>query len=187
MLLDLINNLLLLNRMDAKKMNLNLSTFKPDEIIAHTRSYAEDLARQNHRVEVSWRVEESLPEITTDAMKLEEILQNLIGNAFKFTPRGRIEMRARNLSGQDRIEFSVMDTGVGISREDRERIFEEFRQVGESPEGAHGGVGLGLSIVKGYLELMGGEIRVESEPGGGSTFTFTIPYSIQNPAGRGSQ
>ena len=111
-------------------------------------------------------------------MKLEEILQNLIGNAFKFTERGCIEVCVRNLREQGRVQFSVSDTGVGIEAEDLERIFNEFEQV----KGGHltnfDGVGLGLSIVKKYLDLLHGEIQVESHPGQGSTFTFSVPRSV---------
>jgi two-component system sensor histidine kinase EvgS len=109
-------------------------------------------------------------------MKLEEILHNLIGNAFKYTSEGSIEVRVRDLPDKGRVEFSVADTGVGIDPANLGRIFEEFEQVKDS--GKNGGVGLGLSIVKKYVELMQGDIRVESEPGKGSKFTFSIPRSV---------
>ncbi len=114
--------------------------------------------------------------------KLEEILQNLIGNAFKFTPRGRIQLRVRNIREIGHIEFSVADTGIGIEPRDMARIFSAFEQITEAHTGDFNGVGLGLNIVKKYLELMHGHIRVESEPGEGSTFIFSVPYSIPLPA-----
>lgn len=117
--------------------------------------------------------------MTTDALKLEEILQNLIGNAFKFTSSGRIEIRVRDLREKHQIKFAVVDTGIGIQEKDLEHIFDEFHQLKEAHTGTYAGAGLGLSIVKKYLELMQGEIRVESEAGRGSTFTFTLPYSLQ--------
>ena len=117
--------------------------------------------------------------MTTNALKLEEILQNLIGNAYKFTPKGAIEIRVRDLNGKDGIEFAVADTGIGIKQDDLEKIFEEFHQLDEAHTGPYSGVGLGLSIVKKYLELMQGDIRVESQPGAGSTFTFTLPYESE--------
>jgi signal transduction histidine kinase len=110
-------------------------------------------------------------------VKLEEILQNLIGNAHKFTPRGNIEIRVRNLKEKKRVEFAVADTGIGIEEKDLGRIFEEFHQLREAHTGNFDGFGLGLNIVKKYLELMQGDIRVESQPGIGTTFTFTLPYS----------
>jgi signal transduction histidine kinase len=114
----------------------------------------------------------------TDSMKLEEILQNLIGNAFKFTPRGSIDIRIRNVRALDRVEFSVADTGIGIEPQDMDRIFSAFEQIREAHTGDFNGVGLGLNIVKKYLDLMGGDIRVQSVPGEGTTFTFSLPRSV---------
>jgi signal transduction histidine kinase len=177
MLLKLINDVLTLTRIEAKKMSLHASTIYVDEIITHARGYVDQLNLNGH-LEVLWKVEQNLPPMTTDALKLEEILQNLIGNAFKFTPEGAIEVRVRDLVGKDRIEFAVADTGIGIEESDLDKVFERFYQHKESHTGNYSGVGLGLNIVKSYLELMRGEIRVESQPGRGSTFTFTLPYSL---------
>ncbi|MEK6602003.1 MAG: ATP-binding protein, partial [Candidatus Binatota bacterium] len=177
-LLKLINDVLTLTKVEAKKVSLNLSTFFVDEIIAHTQSYVEQLNR-NGRLKVLWEVKPNLPPMTTDALKLEEILQNLVGNAFKFTLNGSIEVRVRDLERDKRIEFSVADTGMGIASGDLNRIFEQFHQLKEAHTGSYSGVGLGLSIVKRYLEMMEGHIRVESQPREGSTFTFDLPYSIQ--------
>ena len=166
-----------LTKVEAQKVSLNVSTFHVDEIIAHAQSFVEHLNRDDH-IKVLWEVEPGLPPLTTDALRLEEILQNLIGNAFKFTPEGRIEVRVRDLRGKDRIEFSVADTGIGIANHDLDRIFEQFHQLGEAHTGTYSGVGLGLNIVKRYVEMMEGKIRVESAPGRGSTFIFELPYSI---------
>jgi signal transduction histidine kinase len=84
------------------------------------------------------------------------------------------------LNGEGRVEFAVADTGIGIKRNDLEKIFDEFHQLKEAHTGTYSGVGLGLSIVKKYLELMGGDIRVESQPGDGTTFTFTLPYESES-------
>jgi signal transduction histidine kinase len=175
-LLKLVNDVLALTKIEAKKMSVDVSTFDVDEVVAHVQNYVEQLNHQN-RVKISWHVPAGLPPLTTDALKLEEILQNLIGNAYKFTPKGAIEVRVRDLNGNGAIEFAVADTGIGIKRDDLEKIFDEFHQLDEAHTGTYSGVGLGLSIVKKYLELMGGDIRVESQPGDGTTFTFTLPYS----------
>ncbi|MGH7773529.1 MAG: ATP-binding protein, partial [Candidatus Binatia bacterium] len=181
MLLKLINDVLMLTKMEAKKMALDVTTFPLDEIITHTQIYVEQLNRDN-RLQVLWKVEPDLPPLTTDEMKLEEILQNLIGNAFKFTLTGTIEVRVRDLQGEGRVEFAVADTGIGIEKSDLGKIFDQFHQLKEAHTGNYDGVGLGLSIVKRYLDLMQGEIRVESQPGNGSTFTFTLPYAFsQHP------
>jgi signal transduction histidine kinase/putative methionine-R-sulfoxide reductase with GAF domain len=185
-LLKLINDVLALTKVEAKKMSVDLSTFEVDEVVAHVQNYVEQLNHQS-RVKISWQVPSSLRSLTTDALKLEEILQNLIGNAYKFTPRGEIEIRVRDLNGKERIEFAVADTGIGIKRDDLEKIFDEFHQLDEAHTGTYTGVGLGLSIVKKYLELMGGDIRVESRPGEGTTFTFTLPYENESVSSNNAQ
>jgi signal transduction histidine kinase len=176
-LLKLVNDVLALSRLDAKKMSMELATVDLDEVVAHAQSQIEQLNRQN-RLQVHWDIDRDLPTIVTDVTKLKEILQNLIGNAFKFTPRGRIELRVRNIRELDRVEFTVADTGIGIEAHDMDRIFSAFEQIKEAHTGDFNGVGLGLNIVKKYLELMNGDIRVESHPGEGSTFTFSVPYFI---------
>jgi signal transduction histidine kinase len=176
-LLKMINDLLTLSRLEARKMALDISEVEVGEIIANARAHVEQINRDNH-LEVRWDVDATTPQLSTDAIKLEEILQNLIGNAFKFTPKGSIEVRVRNLAGENRVQFSVSDTGIGIRAEHLDRIFNEFEQVRDSDIGRFDGVGLGLSIVKKYLELMNGDIQVESEPGKGTTFTFTVPASV---------
>jgi len=173
-LLKLINNVLTLTKIEAQKMSMEAAPVHVEEVIAHVKGYADQLAR-NGRVEIRWQVEPDLPKITTDALKLEEILQNLIGNAYKFTAEGGIEIRVRHLAAAGKIEFAVADTGIGIEKDALERIFDEFHQLQDAHTGNFDGFGLGLNIVKKYLELMGGDIRVESDPGVGSTFTFTLP------------
>jgi signal transduction histidine kinase len=177
-LLKMINDVLSLSRIEARKMSLNLATVEVEELIEHARQQVEQINRDG-RLEFNWDIDETVPPITTDPIKLEEILQNLIANACKFTRKGRIDVGVRNLRDRDRVEFSVADTGIGIEAEDVRRIFQEFEQIKEAHTGQFDGVGLGLSIVKKYLDFLNGEIRVESEPGRGSTFTFTIPRSLQ--------
>jgi signal transduction histidine kinase len=148
-----------------------------DEIISHAHTHVEQINRENH-LEVRWHIDNPIPPLETDPMKIEEILQNLIGNAFKFTERGCIEVCVRNPGDQDRGRFSVFDTGVRIEAENRERIFNEFEQVKSDYLANFDGVGLGLSSVKKYLDLLHGDIRVEIRPGQGSTFTFSVPRSV---------
>jgi signal transduction histidine kinase len=175
-LLKLITDVLTFTKMETRKGTLDVSTFEVDQIISRAQDYVEQLSRNGH-VKILWDVEPGLPPMTTDALKLEEVLQNLIGNAFKFTPEGKIEIRVRDLKEKAQVEFVVEDTGIGIKPEDLPRIFEQFHQLQEAHTGSYSGVGLGLSIVKKYLELMRGEIQVQSQPGKGSTFTVTLPYS----------
>jgi signal transduction histidine kinase len=175
-LLKLINNALTVTKIEAGKMQVESNTVEVEEVVTNVKDYTEQLSR-NGRLQVLWQVEPKLPPLTTDALKLEEILQNLIGNACKFTPAGKIEILVRNLKDQKRIEFAVADTGLGIDEKDLDKIFEEFHQLKEAHTGNFDGFGLGLNIVKKYLELMQGDIRVESRLGSGTTFTFTLPYS----------
>lgn len=114
----------------------------------------------------------------TDEVKLKQILTNLIGNAIKNTEHGSIEMGC-SLSDNKNIVFYIKDTGIGISKENHELIFERFRQVDNSLTRKNGGTGLGLAITKAYVELLDGKIWLESEPGKGTTFFFSVPYLIE--------
>ena len=177
-LLKMINDVLTISRFDANRVSIDISTVGIEEILRQARAIVEQMNRDN-RLEVRWFVDSDIPPITTDALKVEEILQNLIGNAFKFTPGGHIEIRVKHRAEDDRIEFSVADTGIGIAAEDQSRIFDAFEQLKDAHTGHFNGVGLGLSIVKRYLQLLNGEIAVESDPGRGSKFTFSVPRSLQ--------
>jgi len=121
-----------------------------------------------------WDYPPDLPVIKSDGHKLKLILQNLINNAIKFTPSGRITIFAQYLAQQKEVKFVVADTGIGIPRDSLAIIFDKFRQLGDRSES--GGIGLGLYIVKKYTHLLGGRIVVESDLGKGSTFTLSLPY-----------
>jgi signal transduction histidine kinase len=123
---------------------------------------------------LGWDYPPNLPVIKSDGHKLKLILQNLINNAIKFTPSGRITIFAQHLAQQKEVKFVVADTGIGIPRDSLAIIFDKFRQLGDRSES--GGIGLGLYIVKKYTHLLGGRIEVESELGKGSTFTLFLPY-----------
>ena len=113
--------------------------------------------------------------IITDGYKLFQSLCNLVGNAVKFTWEGKVEF-GYSLN-EDKIEFYVSDTGIGIRKENQANIFETFYQAESSITQRYEGTGLGLSIAKAYIELLGGEIWFTSEYGEGSVFSFTIPYT----------
>jgi signal transduction histidine kinase len=177
-LLKMINDLLTISRFDANRIALDISTVEIDEIMEQARALVEQINRDKH-LEVLWDIDGDIPPLVTDSLKLEEILQNLIGNAFKFTPNGHVEVRVSHRLELDRIEFSVADTGIGIAAEDHERIFNAFEQLKDAHTGHFNGVGLGLNIVRRYLDIMQGEISVESQPGQGTRFTFSLPRSLQ--------
>ncbi|MGH7927055.1 MAG: ATP-binding protein, partial [Candidatus Binatia bacterium] len=180
-LLKMVNNILSLSRAEAKELSLDIGKVYVEELIAQLKGQVESLNR-NTSLEFSWEIDSDIPPLLTDALKLEEILQNLIGNAIKFTPAGTVTTRVRNLAQQRRVKFTVADTGIGIEQDELEKIFNAFEQGKDAHTGNLGGVGLGLSIVKKYLQLMRGEINVTSRVGEGSTFTFSLPYTLEDPA-----
>jgi signal transduction histidine kinase len=127
-----------------------------------------------HGVRLEKIVDEQLAEFFGDERKIKQVLVNLLSNAVKFTPEGgKIQVRAGLDNGA--IKISVCDTGVGIASQDQDIIFEEFRQVGSDYAQKREGTGLGLTLTRKFVELHGGKIWVDSEPGKGSTFTFTLP------------
>ena len=129
---------------------------------------------QRHSILLGQQVDSKLGEIVADERKFKQILLNLLSNAVKFTPDGgRIDVLATREDSNAVI--AVHDTGIGIAPEDQAEVFEEFRQVGRDYTKKHEGTGLGLALTKKFVELHGGKIWLESEPGRGSTFTFSIP------------
>ena len=170
------NDLLNLSRIESGNILVEITTFPMDGLVESLKTLTEDLQRKNG-LKVVWDIDADLPRLTTDAGKLEAILQNLIVNAFKYTAEGEVRIRIKNRPETKSIELAVEDTGQGISPEHLPKIFEGFHQV--QPTAAGQGVGLGLAIVKKYLELLKGSIRVASELGRGSTFTATLPCDLR--------
>ncbi len=173
---SLIDNMLDLRQLEAGQSQLRLSTFSLNGAINSIVRDLTPLARdKEQRIQVNPADEPT--DINADSNKFDLILVNLLSNAIKFTPEGgKIEVEARLT--EDEAIVAVRDTGIGIPPEEHERIFDRFYQVGESLTREHGGMGLGLAIAKGMVELCGGRIWVESEVGQGSTFTFTIPCRL---------
>ena len=126
-------------------------------------------------VSLRWEYASNLPVIRTDRDKLKHILQNLINNALKFTEVGHVTVSARHVTGLNRVELSVADTGIGIAPQDLPLVFEKFLQLDASRTRSQGGVGLGLHIVKTFSQVLGGTVKVTSQPGEGTTFTVTLP------------
>jgi signal transduction histidine kinase len=172
-LLSLINEILDLSKVEAGRMELETASFDLPLAIDNARTFVRERATK-HGITVDIDVDERLGDYIGDERKIKQILLNLLSNAVKFTPEGgRIEITARQVDGS--VEISVSDTGIGIAPEDQPRIFEEFRQVGSDNAKKIEGTGLGLTLAKKFVELHGGRIWVESEPGKGSTFSFTLP------------
>jgi signal transduction histidine kinase len=172
-LLSLINDILDLSKIEAGRMELELAQFDVAMAVDNAVTLVRDRAAR-HDLTLAVEVEPNLPLVVGDERKIKQILLNLFSNAVKFTPDGgRIEVRAGRTDAG--VEIAVTDTGVGIAPEDHAAIFEEFRQVGNDYVRKREGTGLGLALTRRFVELHGGRIRVESEPGKGSTFTFTLP------------
>ena len=173
-LLSLINDILDLSKVEAGRMELEAGRFRIPEAIDNAMTLVRERA-QRHGIALGTSVEPALDEIVADERKFKQILLNLLTNAVKFTPDGgRVEVVARPTDAA--LEVAVRDTGIGISADDQKLVFEEFRQVGRDYTNKQEGTGLGLALTRRFVELHGGTIRLDSEPGKGSTFTFTIPW-----------
>jgi GAF domain-containing protein/anti-sigma regulatory factor (Ser/Thr protein kinase) len=172
-LLSLINEILDLSKVEAGRMELELTSFDLPLAIDNARTFVRERATK-HGITLDVAVDERLGDYVGDERKIKQILLNLLSNAVKFTPEaGRIGINAKQTDGA--VEISVSDTGIGIAPEDQPKIFEEFRQVGTDYAHKSEGTGLGLTLAKKFVELHGGKIWVESEVGKGSKFTFTLP------------
>ncbi|HUG36138.1 MAG TPA: ATP-binding protein, partial [Candidatus Limnocylindrales bacterium] len=178
-LLSLINDILDLAKVEAGRMDLELAPFDLPGALENTLTLVRERATRQ-AIGVTLAVEEGVGEIVGDERKVKQIVLNLLSNAVKFTREGgQVSVRAAMADGA--VEISVSDTGIGIAPEDQETIFEEFRQVGSDAFRKHEGTGLGLTLTRRFVELHGGRIRVESELGKGSTFTFTLPERAREP------
>ena len=172
-LLSLINDILDLSKIEAGRMELELTTFDLPVALDNALTLVRERATR-HGIRLDLAVDDRVGAVVGDERKIKQVILNLLSNAVKFTPEGgRVTVRA--LPAGDAVEVAVSDTGIGIAPEDREAIFEEFRQVGSDYARKREGTGLGLTLARKFVELHGGTIRVESEVGRGSTFTVALP------------
>ena len=172
-LLSLINDILDLSKIEAGRMELDVSVFHLPSAIDNAVTLVRERA-ERHGVRLRCDIDPALGEFTGDERKLKQIMLNLLSNAVKFTPEGgQISVTARARSPL--VEVAVADTGAGIAPDDLPRVFDEFRQVGTDSTRKAEGTGLGLTLTKRFVELHGGTMGVRSEPGKGSTFSFTLP------------
>jgi signal transduction histidine kinase len=172
-LLSLINDILDLSKIEAGRMELDVAEFDLRSALQNAMTLIKERA-QRSGIALSLEVDDALGAFRADERKFKQIMLNLLSNAVKFTPEGgKVSVRARPVAGA--VEFAVEDTGVGIAAQDQEMVFEEFRQVGRDYTRKAEGTGLGLALTKRFIELHGGKVRLQSEPGKGSIFSFTIP------------
>jgi len=171
-LLSLINDILDLSKIEAGRMELELTEFDLPSAIENALTLVRERAGRRS-IALHTNIDNRLGQSQADERKVRQVVLNLLSNAIKFTPEGgRIDVGAVPKDGF--VEVSVRDTGIGIAPEDQEKVFEEFRQVGTAAKKIEG-TGLGLTLCRKFVELHGGRIWVKSELGVGSTFTFTIP------------
>jgi hypothetical protein len=178
-LLALINDLLDLAKIESGAVTaLNVAPAAFDELREELERTFRQLA-QDKGLEFSISIVSGLPPtLRTDAARLKQVLKNLLANAFKFTSRGSVVLRIAP-QGPGHVAFAVSDTGIGIAPDKQELIFEAFRQADGTTSRLYGGTGLGLSISRELTRLLGGELRLMSVPGQGSTFTLVLPLQDQ--------
>jgi signal transduction histidine kinase len=175
-LLGLINDVLDLSKIEAGQLVLELSDYSMQDIVQTVRSTLEPLAADK-KIALKVEMPSKLPAGRGDGRRLTQVLINLLGNAIKFTDAGEVAIKAEANNGL--FQVSVCDTGPGISAADQAKLFQEFQQADNAITKKKGGTGLGLAISKRIIEMHGGKIWVESEPGRGSTFSFTLPVVVE--------
>ena len=184
-LLRLINNILDLTKVEAGKMEAERSPCSPVQVVEEAVSLMRVKAIEKG-LSLDARYEFPLPEtILSDQARMRQVLVNLVGNAVKFTSHGHVEIAVRYITdvpaGRAVMAFDVKDTGIGMTDEQIGRLFQPFAQADSSTTRQYGGTGLGLAISKKLAEVLGGDIQVVSQPGGGSTFTFTMEAQLPEP------
>jgi signal transduction histidine kinase len=178
-LLEILNEILDLSKIEAEKIELESIAFNPMEVVERVaRMLSIKIYEKN--LELICKIDPAIPDqVIGDPTRFRQIILNLISNAYKFTDQGEICIEASILDSSEQIVvlgFVVSDTGIGIPKQNLQRIFQSFQQAEASISRKYGGTGLGLSITRKLLDLMKGEIRVESEHGKGSKFLFSIPF-----------
>ncbi len=176
-LTDLVNDLLDLAKVEAGKVTIRPTAFGTESLFSALRGMLRPLLSQNSSVSLIFEDPVDIPDLYTDEAKVSQILRNFISNALKFTERGEVRVSVR--SGHDNtVVFAVADTGIGISEENQERIFEEWTQVEGKLQKVAKGTGLGLPLSRKLAQLLGGNVYVKSEHGMGSTFFAAVPINF---------
>lgn len=184
-LLHLIDEVLDLSKIESGKMELEVGEMSVRELLTEVeRTITPLMSRNSNTLEVN--ISETTNTMFTDRNKLRQIIFNLLNNAAKFTHNGEVtlDVKVRKINDRDWIDFTITDTGVGMSAEQQDKVFEPFVQADASTTRKFGGTGLGLTICRSFAHLMHGEISVQSEEGVGSAFTLTLPLKIRNPEDR---
>lgn len=178
-LLDLINDVLDLSKIEAGRMTVTAERFSVRAMLDDVLAAAEPLAARNQN-RLAPEIDDDLGEAETDEMRVRQCLLNLLSNAAKFTENGTIRLAARreDRNGASWLRFAVQDDGIGMTREQLDKLFQRFSQADPSTTRQFGGSGLGLAITRAFCRMLGGDVNVTSEPGKGSTFTVEIPARL---------
>lgn len=178
---EMVNDLLDLAKVEAGKIKIRTKVFEVQELFSALKGMLKPLLADNTAVELNFEDPVGLPPLRTDEGKVSQIVRNLISNALKFTPNGRVTVCAREAEN-NRVIFEVTDTGIGIPAEYHETVFQEFSQVENPLQERHRGTGLGLPLCRNLALLLGGRLWLESAPGKGSTFSVEIPMVYSGEA-----
>jgi signal transduction histidine kinase len=179
-LLSLINEVLDLSKIEAGKLDLNPELVNLARLIDEVVGTAGQLAEKNNNRLVI-EAQDNVGAITTDPMRLKQILLNLLSNACKFTKEGEVALRVRKVAdGRDWVELAVADTGIGLTPEQQAKLFQDFTQADSLTARRYGATGLGLALSRKLARMMGGDVTVTSEPGKGSVFTVRLPGSADS-------
>jgi signal transduction histidine kinase len=174
---EMVDDLLDLAKVEAGRVEISPAWFEMVDLFSALRGMFKPVLT-NPDVHLVFEEPQNVPKLYTDDRKLSQILRNFVSNALKFTPRGEVRVAAK-FEGDSRVTFSVADTGIGISPEFHQSIFEDFSQVQSALQKRLRGTGLGLSLSKKLAHLLGGSVKLESEPGKGSVFSVTIPVQLE--------
>ncbi|HET8746052.1 MAG TPA: ATP-binding protein [Ramlibacter sp.] len=174
---EMVDDLLDLAKVEAGRVEISPAWFEMVDLFSALRGMFKPVLT-NPEVHLVFEEPQDVPKLYTDHRKLSQILRNFISNALKFTPRGEVRVSAR-FEPDQRVTFSVADTGIGIAPEYHESIFQDFSQVQSALQKRLRGTGLGLSLSRKLAALLGGSVSLESEPGKGSTFSVTIPVQLE--------
>jgi PAS domain S-box-containing protein len=182
-LLGIINDILDFSKIEAGKMQFERTDFYLEDVMEHLADLSV-IKAQEKGLELLFDVGTDVPTgLVGDPLRLGQVITNLVNNAIKFTEKGEISVAVHKVSDEPdgvRLLFEVNDTGIGLTEEQRSKLFSAFSQADSSTTRKYGGTGLGLTISKRFVEMMGGEIGVRSEPGAGSTFHFTAKFGVQH-------
>jgi PAS domain S-box-containing protein len=177
-LLSIINEILDISRIEAGRMPLHITTFRMSDLLREVQLELEPIIVRS-KLQVTARIDPDLPSLHSDRQKVKQIIVNLFSNALKFTHEGSIVIRVSCGRRKKIVSIAVEDTGIGIPQSDFEKVFEDFRQLDNSPSRGYGGTGLGLSISRRLAAMLHGRLKLASRLGVGSTFTLEIPSRLR--------